>query len=119
MPMLPVRPVMRLRAAGFGWYPSSLAAAGTRSRGVPRTRWEALSARDTVEGDTWARRATSWMVTGIDALPRGAWDSFDGPGGPGTLQTFVHESISAGPRSSRVQLSRSFQIVSEELMPLA
>ena len=26
--------------------------------------------RDTVEGDTWARRATSWMVTGIlRALP--------------------------------------------------
>src|SRR5438552_9666411 len=116
MPMLPVRPVMRLRAAGLGWYPSSLAAASTRSRVVPRTRWDALRARDTVEGDTWARRATSWMVTGIDDLPQGAWGSFDGLARLYTLQTFVHESISGRPPKSRVQLSGSFETVSGSLI---
>jgi hypothetical protein len=68
MPMFPVLPVMRLWAAGFGWYPSSRAAARTRSRVVPRTWWDALRARDTVDAETFALRATSWIVTGTGPL---------------------------------------------------
>ncbi|GII20954.1 hypothetical protein Pme01_05510 [Planosporangium mesophilum] len=35
---------------------------------VPRTWWDAPRARDTVEAETFARRATSWMVTGTEPL---------------------------------------------------
>jgi hypothetical protein len=33
---------------------------------VPRTWWDALRARDTVDAETLALRATSWMVTGTE-----------------------------------------------------
>src|SRR5690348_14875646 len=76
MPMLPVLPVMRLWAAGLGWYPSSRAAARTRSRVVPRTWWDALRARDTVDAETLALRATSWIVTGSETAPARCGDLF-------------------------------------------
>src|SRR5690349_20130406 len=52
----------RLRAARFGIYPSSAMACSTRSRVVARTLPELLTTRETVIGETAARRATSAMV---------------------------------------------------------
>jgi len=59
---LPVRPVIRPRAARLGTNPSSRTAASTRCRVSGATRSGRLSARDTVAAWTPARAATSRIV---------------------------------------------------------
>src|SRR3954454_15922336 len=64
-PMLPVRPVIRARAARFGRYPMASAAARTRLRVSGLTRCGAEKVRETVEMWTPEAPATSRMVTDI------------------------------------------------------
>src|SRR5215203_7487905 len=58
-PIADVRPEASRDAAGEGTYDSSAAARSTRSRVPSETLAEPRSERDTVDGDTPARRATS------------------------------------------------------------
>ena len=65
-----VRPRRRLRAAGFGWYPSSRAIRRTRSRCSSEMRPFDLPliTSETVAWETPAARATSWPVTRRSAV---------------------------------------------------
>src|SRR5918999_5342496 len=71
VPMEPDRLVLRLRAIGFGRYPSSAAARLTRSAVASLTRGRVcgLSAREAVAGCTPARAATSRRV--VERMGRG------------------------------------------------
>ena len=56
---LPVRDVRRFFAVELGMYPSTSTARSTFSRVLMETTFGLLRTRDTVEGDTPARLATS------------------------------------------------------------
>ena len=58
-----MRPVVRLDAKALGAKPISRAAAVTKARVLGDTDAPSVNVRDTADGDTPARRATSFIVT--------------------------------------------------------
>src|SRR6187399_2281923 len=65
-----MREPARRRAAWLGMYLSAAIAALTRSRVAVRTLVSPLTTRETVIGETPARRATSAMVAAVGLRPR-------------------------------------------------
>jgi hypothetical protein len=67
-PTADVRPEARREAAGDATYDNSAAARITRCRVASETLGMPRKERETVDGETPARRATSMMLAGVSAL---------------------------------------------------
>src|SRR5690349_14755955 len=98
MPMVFVRRWTRLRPSALGVYPSRRAAASTRSRVSSATRASPRSARETVDCESPASRATSWLVSGGEFT-----------GGHSNLLDYVCTACEHGLRGKRFGTTRRAQ----------